>query len=146
MCSMTKNQNPMKKLLSYLWLTVISTYTMAQCNSATIFANESTNAVCYDTIGRVLTVYANNIPDHDDSYSSSFTLTADDYTYTMCAYPDTAVNFTPLYEPVETPAGCTDTYTFGVSTNGVKYDPSSAEYFENTDTGEENIEWHVEAR
>ncbi len=30
--------------------------------------------------------------------------------------------------------------------NGVKYDPSSAEYFENTSTGENNIDWHVEAR
>lgn len=136
----------MKAILLSLTMLLGAFSALAQCNSTDIFNNDTTTAVCFETVGRVLKCYSNNMPDHDDSYSSSFTLTADDDEYSMCAYPDTATNFTPLYEPVETVAGCTDTYTFGVSINGVKYDPSSAEYFENTSDASNNIEWHVEAR
>lgn len=120
---------------------------LAQCDTATIYANTTSNAVCFDTTFSIVrNCYSNNYPDHTDSYSSPFTLTASEEEYSMCLYPDTATYFTPLYETVETSVGCTDIYTFGVGTNGVKYDPSSGEYFEDTGTGENNIDWHVEAR
>ncbi len=117
-----------------------------QCNTTDIYNNDSLTAVCFDTTsGKVLNCYSNNVPDHTDTYNSPFTLTASDEEYSMCLYPDTAASFTPLYETTED-VGCTYTYTFGISTNGVKYDPSSAEYFEDTGTGENNLDWHVEAR
>lgn len=115
------------------------------CDTAAVYANETSNAVCFDTIGNVLKCYSNNWPDHNDGYNSPFTLEAGDYEYSMCLVPDTAASFTPLYEATETTAGCTWTYAFGVGTNGVKYDPNSAEYFV-TSGGSNNINWHKEAR
>ncbi|OJJ20270.1 hypothetical protein BKI52_17540 [marine bacterium AO1-C] len=116
------------------------------CDSTTIYANETSNAVCIDTLGSVRYCISNNYPNHSDNYNQpQFTVTAGNYLYAMCAYPDTAASFTPLYEATETQKGCTSTYTFGVSINGVKYDPNSAETFQNPNTGENNINWHVEA-
>ena len=138
----------MKALFSFL--IVLSTslgFSQITCDTATIYATTSSNAVCFDTtFSKVLNCYSNNYPDHTDSYNSPFTLTATEDLYSMCLYPDTSATFTPLYEVVETTVGCTDTYTFGVGLNGVKYDPSSAEYFEHTGTGANNLDWHVEAR
>ena len=132
-------------LICYL-ISISGLYAQTTCDTITIYANESTNAVCIDTSGAARYVYTNNVPDHSDNYNQPFfTLTAFDFEYLMCAYPDTADSFTPLYEEVETEVGCEDTYTFGVSTNGVKYDPNSAVTFVNTSTGENNIEWHLEA-
>lgn len=129
-------------LLGILWSTSLS----GQCDTASIYANTTSNAVCFDTtFAKVRNCYSNNYPDHSDSYNSPFTLEASEEEYSMCLYPDTAASFTPLYETTETEVGCTYVYTFGVGTNGVKYDPSSAEYFETID-GENNIEWHKEAR
>ena len=146
----------MKKILyicSILYLSFLPDQSLAQCDTGPIYSNTTSNAVCFDTtFSKVRNCYSNNYPDHTDSYNSPFTLTASEEEYSMCLYPDTASSFTPLYEVTETTVGCTDTYTFGVSTNGVKYDPSSAEYFEiidpdtGTETGENNIDWHVEAR
>lgn len=117
-----------------------------QCDTSAIFHNDSSNAVCFDTLySKVLVCYSNNYPDHNDGYNSPFTLTSTQDIYYMCLYPDTASSFTPLYETTETTVGCTYTYTFGVGTNGVKYDPSSAEYFVDS-SGADNINWHVEAR
>lgn len=136
----------MKSIFTLL-LTALSVFTIGQtCNTAVIYANESSNAVCFDSISNVRFCYSNNWPDHEDGYTSPFTLTADDYEYSMCIAPDTAADFTPLYEETESSPGCSWTYTFGVGVNGVKYDPSSAEYFVNTSTSENNINWHVEAR
>ncbi|MFK8009413.1 MAG: YHYH protein [Saprospiraceae bacterium] len=125
----------------------------AQCDTAAIYANTTSNAVCFDTtFSKVRNCYSNNIPDHDDSYNSSFTVEASEEEYSMCLYPDTANTFTPLYEEVETPAGCNYTYQFGVGLNGIGYTPNSNEYFDIIDpgtgleTGEVNIEWHKEAR
>ena len=117
----------------------------AQCDTAAIYNTTTANAVCFDTVSQVLKCYSNNYPDHDDSYNSNFTLESTEEEYFMCLYPDTAEHFSPLYETTETTVGCTYTYRFGVSTNGVKYDPSSAEYFEDT-AGNNNLDWHVEAR
>ncbi|MFK7771715.1 MAG: YHYH protein [Saprospiraceae bacterium] len=125
----------------------------AQCDTAAIYANTTSNAVCFDTtFSKVRNCYSNNYPDHEDSYNSPFTVAASDEEYSMCLYPDTASTFTPLYEEEETPAGCNYTYQFGVSINGIGYTPNSNEYFDivdpttGTETGEVNIEWHKEAR
>lgn len=135
----------MRTLCYTLFLIVSPFLIQAQCDTASIYADTSHNQVCFDTVGNVLKCYSNNYPDHEDSYNSPFTVAASEEEYYMCLYPDTAEHFTPLYEETETSVGCTYTYAFGVSTNGVKYDPSSAEFFVDS-SGADNIEWHVEAR
>lgn len=136
----------MKQSLLIITVLFLSLNSFSQdCDATEIYSNESSNGVCFDTISNVLMCYSNNYPEHPDGYTSPFTLEAGDYEYSMCLVPDTAADFTPLYEETETSVGCTWTYAFGVGTNGVKYDPNSAEYFE-TSTGENNIEWHKEAR
>lgn len=137
----------MKKSITLLMLSVsFGAFAQTTCNTSAIFSNESSNTVCIDTADAVRYCYSNNYPDHSDNYNQpQFTTTAGDYTYYVCAYPDTAADFTPLYEETETSVGCTYTYTFGFSINGVKYDPNSAVTWENTSTGENNINWHVEA-
>lgn len=138
----------MKNLFTFLFAagSIVSTLAQTTCNTTSIFSNESSNAVCIDTAGAVRYAYSNNYPDHSDNYNQpQFTVTAGDYTYYMCAHPDTAADFTPLYEETETTVGCTYNYEFGVSINGVKYDPNSAVTWENTSTGENNLDWHVEA-
>ena len=120
------------------------------CDTASIYGNESSKAVCIEIVSNVRYIFSNNYPDHSDNYNQSFfTVTAGDYEYSMCAYPDTAAAFTPLYETTEN-TGCTYTYTFGVSINGVKYDPNSAVTYAKLDgdgneTGENNNDWHIEA-
>ena len=139
----------MKKNLLFLVVTLFSSVAFAQtsCDTATIYSNTTSNAVCFDTIGtNVLGCYSNDYPDHDDSYNSPFTVAASNQEYYMCLYPDTAVNFTPLYEATETALGCNYTYQFGVAINGIGLTPNSNETFVDTLTGENNIEWHKEAR
>ena len=116
------------------------------CDSSQIFTNEQSNAVCFDTMGAVRFCASNNYPDHSDNYNQpQFDVTAGDYWYAMCAYPEEGTATTPLYETTETTAGCTWTYTFGVSINGIKYDPNSAVTWQNPNTNENNLDWHVEA-
>ncbi len=142
-----------KSILLTLSFTFLSTWIFAQCDTAAIYAVTDANAVCFDTtFSKVRNCYSNNYPDHDDSYNSSFTVEASEEEYSMCLFPDTATNFTPLYETTETPLGCNYTYQFGVAINGIGYTPNSNEHFEIIDedtgveTGEVNIEWHKEAR
>ena len=120
---------------------------MAQCDSDAIFSNETDNAVCFEVIDNLRYIYSNNMPDHDDNQNQGLSIpsepVAGDYSYTMCAYPVEAATFTPLYEEEEN-VGCELNYEFGVSINGVRYDPNSAETFVNDD-GSNNLDWHVEA-
>ena len=135
------------KKITLLVILLLSIKSYSQCDSSAIFAEESNNAVCTEISGLVRYVYANNIPNHGaGSLNGSFTLTAQDDTWTMCAYPQEDSSFFQLYGD-ESDGGCNtdDTYRFGVGINGVRYDPSSAEFFENTSTGESNYDWHVEA-
>lgn len=120
-------------------------YLQAQCVSSDVFDVDDANAYCFEVSDNVRYIYANNYPDHSDNYNQpQFTMVAGDYEYYMCAYPEEASDFTPLYEETETSVGCTYNYEFGVSINGVRYDPNSAVTFENDD-GSNNIDWHVEA-
>ena len=133
--------------LIILIITLVPGFSWSQtCDPDVVYAVEDNNAVCIEVDTNVRMIYSNNYPDHSDSYNSPFTIAAGDYEYSICAYPEEATSFTSLYEETETTKGCTYTYAFGIGLNGIKYDPSSAEYFENTGTGENNIEWHVEAR
>ncbi|MEQ8471120.1 MAG: YHYH protein [Marinoscillum sp.] len=129
------------------------------CNTTDIFDddNKQTNQYCFEVDDNIRYIYSNNYPDHSDDYNQpQFTMNGEDgqdydYSYTMCAYPEEAEDFTPLYEETEVSVGCTDTYEFGVSINGVRYDPSSAVTFvANEDDGDDtndynNLDWHVEA-
>lgn len=138
----------MRKIIFQLVL-ITSPYlglSQTNCNVTSIYANSTSNAVCIDTAAAVRYCYTNNYPDHPDNFNQPFfTTTAGDYEYSMCAYPDTSSVFTSLYESVQSTMGCTNTYTFGVSLNGIQYDPNSAATFVNTSTGANNINWHQEA-
>lgn len=132
---------------------LMQTVVSAQCNSSTIFDEEDDNAVCIEVTGNVRYVYANSIPDHAaGGLNGGFTVTGQDDTWTMCAYPTLGASVTQLYGDDEA-AGCSTagSYRFGVGTNGVHYAPSSREYFEILDsdtgvaTGEYNYDWNVEA-
>ncbi len=139
----------MKRNLFTIILTLFTgvLFSQTDCDTATIYSNTTSNAVCFDTIGtNVYGCYSNNFPDHEDSYNSPFTVEASNEEYYMCLYPDTAVSFTPLYEATETALGCNYTYQFGVAINGIGFTPNSNETFVDTLTGENNIEWHKEAR
>jgi hypothetical protein len=129
------------------------TQTQAQCDSATIFANETDNAVCTEIVNNVRYIYANSIPDHGaGTLNGGFTVTGQDDTWTMCAYPTQGMSITQLYGD-DSQMGCSTTgsYRFGVGTNGVHYAPSSTEHFEILDsesgegTGEYNYNWNIEA-
>ena len=137
------------KSISLLLITFMIAHTSySQCVSADIFAEETDNAVCFEVIDNIRYIYSNNVPDHDDNQMQGLSIPSDpvagDYSYTMCAYPVEAATFTPLYEEVETTVGCELNYEFGISINGVRYDPNSAETFTNND-GSNNLDWHVEA-
>lgn len=123
-------------------------FVMAQCDTDAIFDNESDNAICFEVIDNIRYIYTNNIPPHDDNQNQGISIPDDpvagDYSYTMCVYPEQSTEVTPLYEETETDAGCELTYEFGVSINGVQFNPNSAETFVKDD-GSNNIEWHVEA-
>lgn len=138
----------MKNIFLLLIILITTTKSYCQCISADIFEEEVDNAVCDEVIDNIRYIYNNNIPDHDDNQNQGLSIPSDpvagDYSYTMCAYPVDSIDFTPLYEEVKTTVGCELNYEFGVSINGVRYDPNSAETFVNDD-GSNNIEWHVEA-
>ncbi|MEL6559421.1 MAG: YHYH protein [Bacteroidota bacterium] len=138
----------MKNIILLLISISITSVSYSQCVSADIFAEETDNAVCFEVIDNIRYIYSNGLPDHDDNHMQGNSIpsdpTAQEFSYTMCAYPVEAANFTPLYEETETTVGCEFNYKFGVSINGIKYDPNSAETFTNSD-GSNNIDWHVEA-
>ena len=137
----------MRIFLLCVALLVCATATFGQCDSSAIFDEETDNAVCFEVIDNLRYIYSNNVPDHDDNQNQGRSIPEDpvagDYSYTMCAYPVEAADFTPLYEEEES-VGCELNYEFGVSVNGVRYDPNSAETFVNED-GSNNLNWHVEA-
>jgi len=127
--------------IALLWAAQLN----AQCVSSDVWDVEDANAYCFEVNDNVRHIYANNYPDHDDNYNQpQFTVTAQDYEYYMCAYPEQDTDYTPLYETTETTVGCEYNYQFGVNINGVRYDPNSAVTFVEKD-GSNNINWHEEA-
>ena len=54
----------MKTVYLSLLFIVLNHSIYAQCNSAIIFANDSTNAVCFETTANTRNIFTNDIPDH----------------------------------------------------------------------------------
>jgi hypothetical protein len=115
------------------------------CNSSEIFANETTNAVCFEEINNVRKVYTNNFPAHEyGPWPGPNNLLAQDFEYTMCLYPELTTTITELKEDPDSQA-CGGGIIFGVSNQGINYSPFARLYWVNPNTQEENLDWHVEA-
>ena len=119
--------------------------TNTSCNIAEIFANDSTNAVCFEEVGSVRNCYTNNIPDHTyGPFGGNGTIEAQEFTYSMCLYPEIGTSTTELIEDPNSP-GCGNGIIFGTSLQGINYSPFARLYWVNPNTNEENLNWHVEA-
>jgi arylsulfatase A-like enzyme len=115
------------------------------CNKTTIFANETTNAVCFEIVDHVRKVYTNNIPAHAyGPFAGRNTIAGQDFEYSMCLYPKLSTTVTEIIEDPTTPR-CAGGIIFGVSNQGVNYSPFARLYWVNPNTLEENTNWHVEA-
>ena len=115
------------------------------CNISDIFANDSTNAVCFEEIGNVRYCYTNNIPDHTyGPFGGNNSIEGQDFSYSMCRYPELGTEITELIED-PTSQGCGNGIIFGTSLQGVNYSPFARLYWVNPNTNEENLDWHVEA-
>lgn len=120
------------------------------CDTASIFATTGANAVCLDTSNHVTAIFANGYANHDREEGlqpPAFSMEPYEVEHYFCLNPTPSSTITPLYEEVETTAGCTDTYAFGVGVNGVKFDPNTAVVWEYTSgmTTVSNLDWHYEA-
>ncbi|WP_299157846.1 YHYH protein [uncultured Tenacibaculum sp.] len=115
------------------------------CNVAEIFANETTNAVCFEEVNNVRKVYTNNFPAHNyGPWAGANTLEAQDFEYSMCLYPELTSTITEIKED-PTSQACGGGIIFGVSDQGINYSPFARLYWVNPNTQEENLDWHVEA-
>ncbi len=119
--------------------------TNTSCNVAEIFANDSTNAVCFEEVGAVRYCYTNNIPGHEyGPWGGNATIEGQDFSYSMCLYPEIGTTSVPLIED-PTSQGCGNGIVFGTSIQGVNYSPFARLYWVNPNTNEENLDWHIEA-
>jgi len=135
----------MKTLYISILLICTGQVTLAQCNSAPIFANDSTNAVCFDTIANSRHIYTNNIPDHAyGPFGGPNNIQGQDFEYSMCLYPSYTTIPTPLSEHT-TSQGCGGGIVFGISHQGVLYSPFARLYFVNPNTQQENKNFEIEA-
>ena len=119
--------------------------TAPACDPANIFANETTNAVCYDIVDHVRKVYTNNIPAHEyGPFGGNNTIAGQDFEYSVCLYPELTTTATEI---IEDPLSqqCGGGTIFGVSDQGINYSPFARLYFTNPNTAEENLDWHIEA-
>ena len=115
------------------------------CDSVAIFANETTNAVCFDIVDHVRKCYTNNIPTHEyGPFAGMNTIAGQDFEYSMCLYPELTTTATEIIEDPSS-QGCGGGTIFGVSDQGVNYSPFARLYFTNPNTTEENLDWHIEA-
>ncbi len=118
---------------------------VSSCDIDDIFANDSTNAVCFEEIDNVRYCYTNNIPGHEyGPWGGNATLEGQDFSYTMCLYPEIGTSVVPLIEDPDSPS-CGNGIVFGTSIQGVNYSPFARLYWVNPDTNEENLDWHIEA-
>jgi len=115
------------------------------CNSVEIFANESTNAVCFEIVNNVRKVYTNNFPAHEyGPWAGPNTIQAQDFEYSMCLYPELTTTITELKEDPNSQS-CGAGIIFGISNQGINYSPFARLYWVNPNTLEENLDWHIEA-
>lgn len=128
-----------------LFLSLLYFQASAQCNSAVIFANDSTPANCFFIDGNVRTIYTNNLPDHSyGSWASGNQVLGQELTFHMCAYPQKAATFTTILGGDGSEPGCSDNYEFGMGANGIRFAPFGARWFVNPNTQEENKAWNAE--
>lgn len=123
----------------------LSVQIYSQCDPAAIFANNSTNAVCFEEIDNVRKCYTNNIPSHEyGPFGGGNTLEAQEFDYSMCLYPELGSFSTPL---IADPSmqGCGNGIIFGVSAHGINYSPFARLYWVNPVTMEENVNFQIEA-
>lgn len=119
--------------------------TLIACNSVEIFANETTNAVCFEIVDNVRKVYTNNFPAHNyGPWAGPNTLQAQDFEYAMCLYPELTDTVTEIKEDPNSQS-CGAGIIFGVSNQGINYSPFARLYWVNPNTQEENLNWHIEA-
>ena len=118
----------------------------AQCDTAQIFNNDSSNAVCIETIDNVITIHTNNYPDHEwGNWPSGNPVSSQRFSYNVCAYPIKGDSAISMYEnPSERPR-CSEYMIVGVGLNGIFYSGWGAMWFVNPNTMEENTDWNVEA-
>jgi hypothetical protein len=115
------------------------------CGPEIVFANETTNAVCFEEIDPVRKCYTNNIPDHEyGPFGGMNTLEGQDFDYSMCLFPELGTSTTELIEDPDS-QGCGNGIIFGISIQGVNYSPFARLYWVNPTTMEENLDWHIEA-
>jgi hypothetical protein len=115
------------------------------CDIAAIFANETTNAVCFDIEDHVRKVYTNDIPSHEyGPFAGNNEIAGHDFEYAMCLYPELTTTATEIIEDPSS-QGCGGGTIFGVSDQGINYSPFARLYWVNPNTQEENLNWHVEA-
>lgn len=134
----------MKTILSLLSIATVFVLN-AQCDPVPIFANDSTNAVCFEEIANTRRIYTNNIPDHAyGPFMGPNDIAGQDFEYNMCLYPTLNTVPTPLSEDT-TSMACGGGIVFGLSHQGVLYSPFARLYFVNTSTLAENLNFEIEA-
>lgn len=115
------------------------------CNSTEIFANESTNTVCFEIENNIRKVYTNNWPAHEfGPFAGRNDIEAQDFEYSMCLYPELTNTITDIGVDPNS-ANCNAGIIFGVSNQGINYSPFARLYFVNPNTQQENTDWHIEA-
>lgn len=118
----------------------------AQCDTAEIFGNDSSNAVCIETIDNVITIHTNNYPDHEwGTWPSRNPVNSQRFSYNVCAYPIKGDSAISMYENPSEANRCSEYMMFGVGLNGIFYSGWGAMWFVNPQTMEENTDWNVEA-
>ena len=119
--------------------------TASVCDITAIFANETTNAFCFDIVDHVRTCYTNNIPNHESGpFGGNNVIAGQDFEYAMCLYPELTTIATEISEDPLSQT-CGGGTIFGVSEQGVNYSPFARLYWVNPTTQEENLDWHIEA-
>ena len=115
------------------------------CDPVSIFANQTTNAFCYEVDEYVRTCYTNNIPTHTyGPFGGGNTIASQEFEYNMCLYPSLSTNSTPLSLQTST-QGCAGGVVFGVSEKGINYSPYARLFWVNPETQEENTDFEIEA-
>ena len=117
----------------------------SQCDSATVFANESTNAVCFETTANTRHIFTNDIPDHTyGPFGGANNIQGQDLEYSMCLFPTLNTTTTPLTQDPNS-QGCGGGIVFGLSLQGILYSPFARLYWINPNTQEENMDFVIEA-
>lgn len=135
------------KILLFLSICFIGIVrTQAQCTQQSIYANDSVNASCTVIDDKVKTIYTNNLPKHPyGTWTSNNPVTAQDFTFYMCAHPQKASEPTSIYDAGNFSGGCSQYVEFGLSIDGIRMAPYGARWFVNPTTNEENRDWNLEA-